>query len=296
MTQSQKEYSALAEGGKLGDVLALIKQDQGKYGEQAICTVNNGFLAHGRRIVPNAQNRVLINSPGKCTNFGTDPMVAMLEWLGRIIGKGYSETPYLGVRLVLGDVSGPRGGSHYGPTGLRGHASHTNGQDADVGFLTVKAGQESPSKFTREFNSAGNWWMLKQIFKNPYACIKVIFLDRRHINALARFAGKEPEWPTYKRFIRHMPSHKNHMHVRIGKGPGQPGCDLNSHPELEFEEDLDSSDESSVDEGKILIPTGPTLGPRVIPISAEGKAPSAKTEGPKAILKPSQSASVQEKL
>jgi len=248
MTLVQKEYSTLAEQGKLGDILALIKQDQGKYGDQAICTVNNGFLANGRRIVPTPENRILINSPGKCTNFGTDPMAGLMEWLGRVIRKAYSEKPYQGVRLVIGDVSGPRGGSHYGPSGRRGHASHTNGQDADIGFLAAKPGRESPSKFTREFNSAGNWWMLKQIFKNPFACIKVVFLDRRHINSLVQVAAKDPEWKAYKRFLRHMPGHKNHLHVRIGKGPGQPGCEPNAHPELEFEEDLDNSDESLGDE------------------------------------------------
>jgi murein endopeptidase len=283
MTSVQKEYSALAEQGKLGDILSLIKEDRGKYGDQAICTVNNGFLAYGRRIVPTSENRILINSPGKCTNFGTDPMAGMIEWLGRIIGRGYSAKPYQGVRLVIGDVSGPRGGSHYGPSGLRGHASHTNGQDADIGFLTVKQGQETPSQFTRQFNSAGNWWMLKQIFKNPYACIKVIFLDRRHINALAKFASKDPEWKTYKKFIRHMPSHKNHLHVRIGNGPGQPGCGPNARPELEFGEDMVSDEALGYDDGTSSFDT--VLPPGVMEISTDSKAApnpkTPKTEGPK---------------
>ncbi len=282
MTPLQKEYSALAEAGKLEDVFTLIKRDQGKYGDQAICSVNNGFLANGRRIVPTAQNRILINSPPKCMNFGTDPMVALIEWLGRIIGKGYSQKPYLGVRLVLGDVAGPRGGSHYGPSGRRGHASHTNGQDADIGFLTVKAGQETPSKFTREFNSAGNWWMLKQIFRNPYACVKVVFLDRQHINALAKFAAKDFEWNIYRKFIRHMPGHKNHLHVRIGKGAGQPGCEPNAHPELELEEDLEYIEESSGDEAKAstLVSPPPFITEGVKPILIEVKASSPKTKTP----------------
>jgi murein endopeptidase len=275
MTLAQKEYSSRADRGQLGDILSLIKQDQGKYGSQAICTVNNGFLAFGRRIVPTKENRILINSPGKCTNFGTDAMAGLMEWLGRVIAKGYAEKPYQGVRLVIGDVSGPRGGSHYGPTGRRGHASHTNGQDADVGFLTVREGLETPTKFTLNFNSAANWWMIKKIFKNPYACIKVIFLDRRHINTLAKFAAKDPEWKSYKKFLRHMPSHRNHLHVRIGNGPGQPGCAANAHPELETEEDLDLSDESlghekdkSVASDGIVAPVlSSDLNPKTIPVS-----------------------------
>jgi murein endopeptidase len=65
---------------------------------------------------------------------------------------------------------------------------------------------------------------VKQIFHNPYACIKVIFFDRKQTNKLARAAIGDPEWSKLRRFIQHVPGHRDHFHVRIGDGPGEPGC------------------------------------------------------------------------
>ncbi len=240
MTAEQMEYSAAATSGKLGDILSLLTQEMGKRGDQAYCTVNNGFLAYGRRVIPSSVNRLIIQSPQKCLNFGTDAMAGMLEWVGREISKNYSGPSLSGVNLVIGNISAPRGGCK------KGHASHTSGQDADIGFLTVNKNSTSPIKFHRQFDSVTNWWLLKKIFKNPFACIKAVFLDRRHIRALSKFAMKDPEWKVYQRFIRHMPGHGNHLHIRIGNGPGQPGCSSDAKPELEFEEDGDSMDDVEI--------------------------------------------------
>src|SRR5262245_9059681 len=43
MTEEQRLYTDLATNGKLGDMLTLIATDLGKRGEQAYCSVNNGF-------------------------------------------------------------------------------------------------------------------------------------------------------------------------------------------------------------------------------------------------------------
>lgn len=231
-------------------------------GEQAFCTVNNGFLANGRRLIATQQNRIEIRSPEKCTNFGTDQMVAMLEWLGREVKKAYSAPEFNGVRLVVGDITGPKGGCMYGRSGRRGHASHTNGQDADVGFLSVRRNQKSLIQFHQEFDPKISWWLLKKIFKNPYACIKVIFLDRKHIRALNKVAHNDPEWKSFHRFIRHMPSHKNHFHIRIGNGPGLPGCIPGARPELESEEtdgvEGEVEEEGAENGAKILEDAKPT--------------------------------------
>ncbi len=233
MTPEQREYSLLAHDGKLGDMLQLITHELGRQGDQAYCTVNDGFLAWGRRIVPSAANRILIRNPHRCVDFGTDPMVGMLEWVGRQVDRGYKDPMYSGVRLVVGDISAPRGGCLPGKSGRRGHASHTTGQDVDLGFLTVAAKGRSPEQFHKQFQPEVNWWLLKQIFKNPFACVKVIFLDRRHIHQLAKEAYQDPEWRSLRRFIRHARAHQNHMHVRIGDGPGRPGCVADPHPEWE---------------------------------------------------------------
>lgn len=242
MTESQREYREAASSGKLGDALETITSEIGRKGDQAYCTVGNGFLAWGRMLIPSRQNRIRLNAPQRCTEFGTDPMVAMLEWVGREVAQEYADPEYAGVRLLVGDISAPRGGCLSGRSGRRGHASHTTGQDADVGFLAARENTESPSRFHRKFDAAENWDLIKRIFRNPFACIKVIFLDRKHIAKLAKAARNDEDWIKFRRFIRHMPGHKNHFHIRIGEGAGQAGCVPNPRPELETEGDVDLSD------------------------------------------------------
>jgi murein endopeptidase len=81
--------------------------------------------------------------------------------------------------------------------------------------------------------------MVKNIFKNPYACVRVIFLDRKLISKLRKAARDDDDWSKYGRFLRHVRGHKNHFHVRVGDHPGVPGCGPDAHPELEDEEDSD---------------------------------------------------------
>lgn len=251
MTEDQIAYSKAATEGKLGDILQLITADLGRKGDQAYCAVNNGFLAHGRRLIPSGKNRVAIRMPTRCTDFGTDGMVGMLEWVGRQIDQRYpgsegdeaSREKEKGVRLLVGDISAPRGGCLTGRSGRRGHLSHTTGQDVDLGFLTIAA-RGSPVHFHKTFDVAHNWWMIQQVFKNPFACVKVAFLDRRLIRKLGKHAAKaDPEeWQRLGRFIRHMPGHANHFHVRVGNFPGIPGCVADAHPELETEDMQDEVD------------------------------------------------------
>jgi murein endopeptidase len=235
MTPEQKEYKEMIGSGSTQNVLELIQQNKQLEQEQAFCSENNGFLAYGRPLVPTSENRIKINAPHLCLNFGTDPMIGMIETLGRWVGKKYSEETYSGVHLIIGDISAPKGGRIYGRTGGKRHLSHTSGQDVDIGFLSIKAGQESPSRFSREFNTKENWALIQEIFQNPHACVKVMFLDRSHIRKLSKVADADSNWKLYKRFIRHMPGHKNHLHVRIGKAPGDPGCSSPNRPEFEFE-------------------------------------------------------------
>ncbi|MEK6705352.1 MAG: penicillin-insensitive murein endopeptidase [Bdellovibrionota bacterium] len=207
------------------------------YDEQAYCGVTNGFLVNGKRLIQSQGNRIELRNPGRCTQFGTDNMIAMLKWLGSEVAKEYSAPEFSGVRLVVGDISSPRGGCLAGRAGRRGHASHTNGLDVDLAFLSVKPGGISPISFHNKFDVKSNWWLVKKIFENPYACIRVAFLDRTAIAKLAKSAKGDAKWLEYKRFIRHVRGHKNHLHVRIGLGPGQPGCVANAHPELEAEDE-----------------------------------------------------------
>jgi len=230
MTSEQIHDSDEISSGKLGDVLTLISTQVGRR-NQSFCTVNTGFLAYGRRLAPSALNRIQLRSPDRCTEFGTDAMVGMVETLGRSVKSQYTAPEYDGVRLTVGDISAPRGG-------CLGHASHMTGQDVDIGFLTVQENHHSPIEFHRNFDGKNNWWLVKKIFENPFACVKVIFLDRKDIRKLQTAARAEPElWSRYGRFVRHSPNHRNHLHVRIGDAPGRPGCAIDARPELEQEDD-----------------------------------------------------------
>ena len=235
MTPEQRLYSESVNSGKVGDVLAQITMETGLRGAQSYCSVNNGFLAWGRRLIPSSENRVHLRNSGRCTEFGTDPMVGMIEWAGRQVARTYPVPEYAGVKLVVGDISAPRGGCLAGRNGRVGHSSHTTGQDADIGFLTVNKSKQSPMEFHRDFDPKTNWWLLKELFHNPFACVKVVFLDRKMINRLSRVAAKDPEWMTYRKFIRHIRGHQNHLHVRIGNTPGAPGCGPGARPDLELE-------------------------------------------------------------
>ncbi|MGZ6333720.1 MAG: penicillin-insensitive murein endopeptidase [Bdellovibrionota bacterium] len=240
MTEDQRAYKQAVLTGKVPDVLVQISQSMGIHGEQAFCTVNNGFLVYGRPLVPTAANRIQLRTPTRCLDTGTDGMVGMLEWVGHQISHEYSTPEYSHGHFLIGDISAPRGGCLWGRSGRRGHASHTSGQDVDVGYLTMEPHHESPPNFHTHFDAKQNWWMVKQIFKNPFACVKVIFLDHRWIYKLKRQAEKENDlesWQAYRQFIRHMPGHRNHMHVRIGDVPGVPGCSPDARPDLEEEDD-----------------------------------------------------------
>ncbi len=239
MTTDQRKYTQDVQSGKIPDVLHRIFDQYGANGEQAMCSVNNGFLMHGRRLVPTAHNRIAIRNPARCVDFGTDGMIGALEWTGREVAKRFSAPEYAGVKVVVGDIAAPRGGCLSGRGGRRGHASHTNGLDADVGFLVAKANRASPVELHRDFDATLNWWFVKQLLANPFACVKVIFLDKKLIAKLGKVARGDPEWPTLSRFLRHMPFHRNHYHVRVGLLPGGPnswGC--GGVPELEEEEEM----------------------------------------------------------
>lgn len=224
MTADQKKYLELAKTGIPRDILEIIHQELLNKSSQTACGVNHGFLVRGRPVIPSLQNKIQFRAPEKCTFFGTDAMVGLLEWLGREVGQNYNGEKYGGAHLLVGDISAPRGGCLSGRGGRRGHRSHTTGQDLDLGFLVAKEGQRSPGSFNQSFDAKTNWWLLKKLFQNPYVCIQVIFLDRKWIQKLAHIAKGEPEWGMYRKFLKHVRGHQNHLHVRIGEHPGEPGC------------------------------------------------------------------------
>jgi murein endopeptidase len=224
MTEEQKRYlEVMAEPGA-PDVLQTLSDDWIFAPAQAFCSPHNGFLAWGRPLIPSEKNKIALRRPDRCVHFGTNQMVGMLEWVGRKVAERYAGEDYQGVHLLVGDISAPRGGCLAGKGGRRGHLSHTSGQDVDVGFLEVKPGKRSPASFVQSFDAPTNWWLLKQVFNNPYACVQAIFLDRRMIKSLSREALGEPDWERVRGRIKHVKYHRNHFHVRIAETPRGPDC------------------------------------------------------------------------
>lgn len=246
VTTEQQDYIASVKAGAKGDILEVIRTEQGMRGEQAFCNEHDGFLAFGRPVVSTENNRLLIHHPEKCLYFGTDHMVGMLEWAGREVAKKYSGPSLEGVKLVIGNISGPKGGPLYNAKGKRRHLSHANGQDADIGFLSTHhlyKNDESINQFSRNFDAKVNWWLLQKIFNNPFACVKAVFVDRHLIHKLAQVAKNDRAWSMLRRFIRHMPGHKNHFHIRIGKNFGESGCVRGDVLQGEYEVDEEEKEE-----------------------------------------------------
>lgn len=243
MTHEQVNYVKAAAHGKYPDFLKIISHRK-EWVEQAVCSVNDGFLNEGKPVIPSPHNSIRLRFPDRCTNFGTDAMVGMLEWIGRQVHMTYSPKKYPGVHLLVGDVAAPRGGNLWGHSLRMVHRSHTNGQDVDIGFLAIH-GKKSPTGFTREFDAYKNLWLIKHIFSNPYACVKIAFLDKSCISKIGAIAHHDPEWRRIRPYIIHAPGHHNHIHVRIGNGPGKPGCYLPSLNPTDLDEGDDDDDDDT---------------------------------------------------
>jgi murein endopeptidase len=245
MTSEQKAYRQWLKETDL-DIYPTLLKEAGKYGQQSYCTVNNGFLAYGRELIPTTHNRIELRSAERCTNFGTDTMIGLLEYLGHRIHEVYSDPKLTQVKLLVGDISAPRGGCLAGRNGRRGHASHMAGLDVDIAFFNPQYEKDSAKSFEKNFDVGTNWWLLKQIFNNPFACVQKIFLDRKLIAKLGRTISREPEWKGIIPYLRHVKGHNNHFHVllgnTLGKKPGQLGCaDMGEDEEEMDNDEADSS-------------------------------------------------------
>ncbi|HTL12121.1 MAG TPA: penicillin-insensitive murein endopeptidase [Bdellovibrionota bacterium] len=219
MTPEQREYVRAIKEGRITDQLQVVDQELalGSGEGQAQCDPDAGFLVRGRALANEPAAGLVLRRPDRCVNFGTDRLVAMLGWLARQLREHDPKTS-----LLVGDMSAPRGGALCGRGGRKGHSSHKNGQDADIGFY--RPGIQATAFSTHGFDAEANWWLLKRIFNNPYVCVKVVFLDRSLIRKLRKEAGGDPEWSEFSRHIRHVRGHRNHLHVRVGQEPGQAGC------------------------------------------------------------------------
>jgi hypothetical protein len=121
----------------------------------------------------------------------------------------------------------------------------------DFRFFNVeKQGEAIDRRFTRTYHFASNWWFLKKLTTNPFACVEAIILDSKVERQLGRFVAKTypaevKQFEMLSQFIVHHKGHRDHYHVRFGELPGVLGCGKKTlDPEMYAEF---ASDEEAVD-------------------------------------------------
>ena len=128
--------------------------------------------------------------------------------------------------ITMGEISRQRGGE------LSGHKTHRAGIDADVGIY-LKGAVQHPGMFVDpgagEFDVVANWALISAMLDTGR--VDMILLDKGHIASLKRYvlrAGLLSEEEAANVFmgdsrrnyravgvIRHAPSHRDHLHVRV---------------------------------------------------------------------------------
>jgi penicillin-insensitive murein endopeptidase len=148
-----------------------------------------------------------------------------------------------GARLAVAELSAREGGD------VRGHRSHENGRDVDLGFFMVDETGRSvelpalarirPNGTTEfegrryAFDAARNWLLIEALFESDGAVVQHVFTHERVRTMLldeAARQGASRELINRARQVLHQPhghvtSHTNHFHVRIYCSPSDgPKC------------------------------------------------------------------------
>jgi|GEM_PF-6557267 len=238
ITAEQELFKKDVESGKIQDVLQYYVSRGLHADTQAKCGSRNGFLVGGLPILETPSNSVLLRNQHKCAHFGTNLILATIEWLGRRVTDHFKSQPYP-PKLVVGDLGRPKGGAiRSGHRGRMAHRSHQNGLDADLGFLTPIKNAEW--RFHSNFLVGANWWFLRRLAENPFACPMIVYLDRKHIRALKTYVDAHPSqtplWNWYRTRLIHEKGHANHFHVRVvadsgACSPEELGPELVGNPE-----------------------------------------------------------------
>ena len=121
-------------------------------------------------------------------------------------------------RLVIGDLSHPRGGR------IDRHRSHQAGRDADLGFY-YRSGESTSFRAARpkDLDLARTWAFVRALITE--SDVERIFIDRSLIRVLydqALAEGEDRDWladifgrSSDKGIIQHERRHKDHLHVRF---------------------------------------------------------------------------------
>jgi murein endopeptidase len=137
----------------------------------------------------NALQRAL-NRPWR--RYGTQRLIDLTERIASAYHTRY------GVRLVIGDLSRPRGGRFGREFGGQGHASHQNGLDVDI-YYPRRDRLELPPFALRDVDRARAQWLV----------------DRAARYAQIQFIGPHLGLRRTSRRVHYLGNHDNHLHLRI---------------------------------------------------------------------------------
>jgi len=104
-----------------------------------------------------------------------------------------------GARLLIGDLSRPRGGSFDARFGIVGHSTHQNGRDADV-YYPRRDARERPPRRVAQVDRRAAQALVDALLR---AGAQVILVGPN--TGLTGPAGRVRPWP----------NHDDHLHVRI---------------------------------------------------------------------------------
>ncbi len=167
---------------------------------RALGTSSHGRLACGRQLAAQGTgfrtwDIARSRSPSEWSRrWGTSRLVARI----RAVGRAWQARHPLGARLLVGDMSRPRGGPFTRRFGSIGHASHQNGLDVDIFYPRADGRERQPFRASKVDRRGARELVALLALTRP----EVMFVGCR-IGLAARGRTK------------HLCSnHENHVHVR----------------------------------------------------------------------------------
>jgi len=164
--------------------------------------------------------------PHKQTHFGTSTLIDFVERIGRA-----SQILVPGFQLAVGDLSAQTGGR------LRGHVSHQNGLDADLGYLVTNPGATFTSVTTSQglapgFRIQEQWTLFKKVLKsNAVSQIFVNHTIKRGLCTHAKSLGEQVSQQETLSRLTPWSGHNKHWHLRLRCPTNNPRCKDEPPPE-----------------------------------------------------------------
>jgi len=137
----------------------------------------------------------LAKSPNRgWRRWGTQKLVDRVQQLARNYVLRFPDSP----RLVVGDLSRPKGGPFGSKYGGIGHASHQNGLDADIYYPRKDGLETSPEKPSLIARGRSQW-----------------LVDHAARGADRVFIGPNTGLRRPTSHVQYLAHHDNHLHLRI---------------------------------------------------------------------------------